>query len=99
MCVEKIFDIVDMRGCVVKHHRAGLKKAGQSRPLIVRMQEPNMVMEALANAKLLKETLCYKTCYLAPDRSPEQRAAHRQLISDYGDEEEEGRAAGQALLY
>ena len=89
MCVRKIFEIVGMGRCFVDHHRAGLKKAGQSRPLIVRMQAPHMVMEALANAKLLKETLCYRTCYLAPDRSPEQRAAHRQLITEMKKRREE----------
>jgi len=88
MCVSKILDIVGLR-CFVKHHRAGPKKAGQSRPLIVRMQEPYMVMRALANSKLLKETLCYRTCYLAPDRSPEQRAAHRQLITEMKKRREE----------
>jgi hypothetical protein len=89
VCVQKIFDKVGLRRCVVKHHRAGLKKTGQSRPLIVRMKEPHMVMEALVNAKVLKETLCYKTCYLAPDRSPEQRAAHRQLITEMKKRREE----------
>ena len=83
MCLRKIFDMVGMGShCFVDHHRAGLKKPGQSRPLIVRMEAQHMVMEALINAKKLKDSHCYRSCYLAPDRSPEQRAAHRQLITE-----------------
>ena len=73
----------------MNHHRAGPKKAGQTRPLIVKMEAPNMVMEALANAKLLKETLCYNRCFIAPDRSPEQRVVHRQLINEMKKRREE----------
>lgn len=82
MCIRKIFEIVGKERCFVDHHRAGTKKPGQSRPLIVRMEAPYMVMEVLAKAKLLKETQCYRSCYLAPDRSPEQRETHKKLITE-----------------
>ena len=88
-CVRKIFDIVDIGPCFVDHHRAGLKKSGQSRPLIVRVQAPHVVMEVLANAKMLKGSRFYGSCYLAPDRSPEQRATHKKLITEMKKRREE----------
>ena len=80
--VTKIFEKIGVRPYYETHYRAGKEKAGTSRPLIVKLASPAMVSEVLANAKLLKESRFYGTCFLAPDRSPEERTVHRKLIDE-----------------
>ena len=82
MCVTKILEQIGVNAYVESHYRAGIEKAGTSRPLIVQLPCPAKVSVGLANAKLLKETRCYGKCFIAPDRSPEERTEHRKLIDE-----------------
>ena len=68
---------------VVKdHYRAGVAKAGTSRPLVVKFERPQLVIEVLSNAKKLKGSRFLSSVFLAPDRSPEERTEHRKLIEE-----------------
>lgn len=80
--VKKIFENIGVQPYYETYYRAGKEKAGTSRPLIVKMGSPVVVSEVLANAKLLKESRFYGKCFLAPDRSPEERIEHRKLIDE-----------------
>ena len=64
------------------HFRAGVAKAGTSRPLVVNLDRPQSVIEVLSNAKKLKGSRFLGSVFLAPDRSPEDRREHKQLIED-----------------
>ena len=80
--VKKIFENIGVQPYYETYYRAGKEKAGTSRPLIVKMGSPVVVSEVLANAKLLKESRFYGKCFLAQDRSPEERIEHRKLIDE-----------------
>ena len=80
--VKKIFENIGVQPYYETYYMAGKEKAGTSRPLIVKMGSRDMVSEVLANAKLLKESRFYGKCFIAPDRSPEDRIEHRKLIDE-----------------
>ena len=67
---------------VQEHSRAGVEKAGTSRPLVVTLCRPQSVIEVLSNAKKLKGSRYLGSVFLAPDRSPEERTEHKKLIDD-----------------
>ena len=67
---------------VVKVERVGERKEGHIRPMKLRMDRKECVLEVLARSRRLKDTEKYKIAYLAPDRTTEERSAHKQLVAD-----------------
>ena len=51
------------------------------RPVKVTVASSAIVKEVLSRAKHLKNCSSFKDVYLSPDRSVEQRAEHRKLVS------------------
>ena len=61
--------------------RIGKKKtASSTRPVKVCVSSSLIVHQILVNAKNLRKSAKYKTVYLSPDRSLEQREARKELI-------------------
>ena len=61
--------------------RIGEWKSDRTRPIKVRFRKAADVATMLRNASKLKSTEEFKKVYLAPDRTPEQRAAHSKLVN------------------
>ena len=89
--LTKIFEKLEFGGMLIvqDHFRAGVAKAGTSRPLVVNLDRPQSVIEVLSNAKKLKGSRYLGSVFLAPDRSPEERKEHRKLIDEMKKRREE----------
>jgi hypothetical protein len=62
-------------------YRIGNKTLGKVRPIKVELESSTDVANFLSNAHKLKTTDKYKSVYLAPDRTLEQRVAHNKLVT------------------
>ena len=79
--VKSITEITDTSNIDIIHScRVGDKKPGKIRPIKVKLESSLHVESILKNAHKLKTNNDFKTVFLAPDRTPEQRAAHSKLV-------------------
>ena len=63
--------------------RVGRKKnTDSSRPVKVKVSSSLVVQQLLANAKNLRNVAKFKTVFVCPDRSPEQRQIQRELVTE-----------------
>lgn len=62
--------------------RVGKAKDGKPRPVKITLSSSLNVSQILSKSRRLGETAQYKTVFLSPDRSYEQRAEHRTLVVD-----------------
>ena len=64
--------------------RMGEKKgsAERARPVRVTLYNAATAMQILAKTKALKKTVSYSSVFITPDRTPEQRETHRQLVQE-----------------
>ena len=62
----------------------GTVSEDQTRPVKVSLRNCETVRQLLFNlkAKELKTTTAYRKVYISPDRSPEERIKHRQLVDE-----------------
>ena len=79
--VKSIAEITGTSNIDIIHScRVGDKKPGRVRPIKVKLESSLHVESILKNAYKLKTNIDFKTVFLAPDRTPEQRAAHSKLV-------------------
>ena len=64
------------------HETKGCISAKPFIPVKVTTPSATIVDQILYKAKRLKQTIKFKTVFLSPDRSLEQRETHRQLVLD-----------------
>ena len=64
--------------------RLGEKKKNETRarPVRVTLYNAATAKQILAKTKALKKTVRYSSVFITPDRSPEQREVHRQLVQE-----------------
>ena len=62
--------------------RVGKKSASKARPVKVTLTGNGSVNQILMKARRLRTVEAYKPVFLSPDRSPDERTQHRQLILD-----------------
>ena len=62
--------------------RIGTKKTGTVRPVKVTLASSTAVHQILAKSRQLKLVEKFKSVYVCPDRSPEERAARRTLVKE-----------------
>ena len=62
--------------------RIGEVKEGNIRPIRVRFERKEYVLNVLSKARQLKNSELYSSVYLGPDRTMEQRTAHRKLVEE-----------------
>ena len=62
--------------------RVGKVSEDQIRPVKVSVRNCETVRQLLLKAKELKTTTAYRNVYISPDRSPEERIKHRQLVDE-----------------
>ena len=60
--------------------RLGRSSQGKPRPVKVTLSCGAVVNQILAKARNLRKTEQHKSVFMSPDRSPEQRAIHRELV-------------------
>ena len=65
---------------VVQIDRVGERREGYIRPMKFRMERKDFVLEVLARSRRLKDTERFSNVYLAPDRTREERSAHKELV-------------------
>ena len=54
----------------------------ENSPILVQLQNPDIVRRVLKQARKLKSSMSYSSVYLAPDRSPEERKNHKKLVGE-----------------
>ena len=86
-----IFQQIDTKPEVVEHYRIGTAKAGSNRPIKVKLRRQGAVRDVLTNAKKLKEHDKLASIFISPDRTVEERLAHKQLIDEMKERRDEDR--------
>ena len=83
--VDKVFEAI---GEKPRHEsvRVGVKKStdsetGRHRPIKVRLSNSSHVIQILRAARKLKDTAAYRSVFLCPDRSPDERKARREAVA------------------
>ena len=62
--------------------RIGLHSEDEKiRPVKITFRNAEIVQRILTKAKNLKNSTSYRKVYISPDRSPEERTKHRQLVA------------------
>ena len=80
--VEDIFSGVEEKQYFVDCVRVGKKgSGGKSRPIKVRMRNANSATQAIVSGRKLRGKSETEGVYIAPDRTPEQRAERRRLVA------------------
>ena len=62
--------------------RVGKKSTSKARPVKVTLTGNGSVNHILTKARRLRTVESYKSVFLSPDRSPDERNQHRQLVLD-----------------
>ena len=62
--------------------RIGEISEDTNRPVKISLRNSETVYQILLKAKNLRNSTAHRKVYLAPDRSPEERAKHRELVSE-----------------
>ena len=81
---DKVSDILEELGGIKPHVevcRIGKLNSGEaSRPVKAVFSNRSTAQVFLTKAKFLRQSERYKTVYISPDRSPEERETHKQLV-------------------
>ena len=78
--ISRVFEEIGLKP-KLEAQRIGKKKTtSATRPVKVCVSSSLIVQQILVNAKNLRKSAMYKTVFLSPDRSPEQREARKELI-------------------
>ena len=59
-----------------------MKTGDQRRPVCVSMRNVPAARLILSKASKLRQTEKFKAVYISPDRTPEQRIEHRELVAE-----------------
>ena len=62
--------------------RIGEQSEEKNRPVKICLRNSETVHRILQKAKNLRNTATHRTVYVQPDRSPEERAKHRELVAE-----------------
>jgi hypothetical protein len=65
---------------LIECRRIGAAGVDKSRPIKVKLSSSDAVVNVLRSAKALKNSSRNKTTFVAPDRSKEERLAHKKLV-------------------
>ena len=78
--VAEIMQDTNEKPRVVECIRVGTFQVGKPRPIKVKLCSADAVSSILRSAKHLKNSGNNKTTFIAPDRTQEERAAHKKLV-------------------
>ena len=80
--VEEILQEIDEKPPVETSFRIGLKQAEKCRPVKVTLRSSDHVNLILKKSKLLRSKVGFRSIYLCPDRSVEERKAFKKLLEE-----------------
>ena len=82
---SKVSEILDMLGKKLKLidcRRIGQHHRDKQRPIRFKVKNSDIVYQILRKAKRLKDIDGYKTVFISPDRSPEERISRQALVGE-----------------
>ena len=79
--ISGLFDDIEVKPSF-EAVRIGEQSEDTNRPVKIRLRNSETVHRILQKAKNLRKTATHKTVYIQPDRSPEERAKHRELVAE-----------------
>ena len=80
--VSEILDLLEEKPTVIDCRRIGHDHPGKPRPIRFKVRNSNIVYQILRKAKRLKDIEGYKTVFISPDRSPEERINRQALVGE-----------------
>ena len=79
--IARLFDDIDEKPSF-EAVRIGEQSEETNRPVKVCLRNSETVHRILQKAKNLRNSATHRTVYVQPDRSPEERAKHRELVAE-----------------
>ena len=77
--VSEVISLVDEKPVIRDSCRVGTRRADKPRPVKFSLNSSDMVSQILSKSKLLRSKEGYKSVYICPDRTVEERRAHKKL--------------------
>ena len=78
--VTEVFEDMAVKPRLIECRRVGTVKTGKSRPIKVKLSSSDAVFDVLLNAKVLKTSDRNRLTYVSPDRTEQERGAHKSLV-------------------
>ena len=75
----------------------GVRKQGYNRPVLVTLRSIRHADEVLGKSHLLRHTEKFKSVFVSPDRTVEQRKRHRELVGQLAERRAEKRPGDERL--
>ena len=80
--VAKILEHLEEKPKFQQCRRIGQQRENAVRPIKFNVRSTDIVYQILSKAKRLREVEGYKTVYLSPNRTPEERVARQKLVAE-----------------
>ena len=80
--VSEILNLLEEKPKVSDCRRIGQHQPGKPRPIKFKVRNSDIVHQILRRAKRLKDIEGYKTVFISPDRSPEERISRQALVGE-----------------
>ena len=80
--ISKVFEEVGLKPRFEASRLGNIGKSKKARPVKVYVSNPAVVNSILLRARQLKGSKRHGSVFICPDRSPEQRNQHRQLVAE-----------------
>ncbi|KAL5268986.1 hypothetical protein ACHWQZ_G002719 [Mnemiopsis leidyi] len=78
--VTKVLEQMNEKPQVMQCRRIGKPNAAATRPIIFSVRSSDVAHQILKKAKLLRDIEGYKTVYISPNRTQEERVARQKLV-------------------
>ena len=80
--VAALLDQLEEKPQFMDCRRIGQRSSGSLRPIRFRVNSSDIVYQLLRKAKRLKDIDGYKTIFISPDRTPEERISRKTLVGE-----------------
>ena len=80
--VEEVLVEIGEKPAVKDCCRVGVERVGVSRPIKLSLRSHDHVAQVLRNAKQLRTKEGYRSIYICPDRTAEERKAYKKLVEE-----------------
>lgn len=80
--VTEILEQLEEKPCILDCKRIGQRATGTQRPIIFTVKSTDIVYQILRKAKRLKDIDGFKTVYISPNRTPEERISRQKLVTE-----------------
>ncbi len=87
--VSRVFEEIGEKPRIEACRLGKAPKQGKARPVKVNFSSSLIVNQILVKARNLKQSQTHSSIFICPDRSPAQRANHRQLVLELKEKNKE----------